>query len=145
MELKTVQTFIESFIDKESGELLDVSIKKTQIVLDKEKFSLVYASFWDAVTESDLSKSDIELFGYLLSNYGEGTIFSITNTIKQIIAKKSGKNISSYNKSTRALIDAGFILEISKKNYVINPIYAYEGSSMNRKKAILELHQQSVL
>jgi predicted transcriptional regulator len=141
--IKTVKTLINSTVDSQTGEILDVDVKHTKLFFDNETFSLIYASFWDIITESNLSKADIELLGYLISHYGKGTPFNITSYIKESIAKKSNKNPTSYNKSTKALVNAGFIIEKKSKTYILNPHYAFQGSSADRRKAIIELHNKN--
>lgn len=140
MKFKTVQKTTEILVDSDTGEVLDIAVNKVQLLLDDTKFALVYSSLWDLIMDTNLSKADIELLGYLINQYGEGTIFSITSVIKEAVAKKSNKRPSSYNNSTKALLNAKFILEVKKRNYIINPQYAFKGSSNNRKKLILDLH-----
>lgn len=139
MKIKNVQSTVTETIDKETGELLDVSVKKLSILVDDERFMLVYVSFWDVITQSNLSKSDLELFAHLVSQYAKGTLFTITSDIKKIVADKSNKSLTSYNNSTRKLLEANFILKEGKQSYIINPVYAYEGSSKNRKRLVLDL------
>lgn len=139
MKTKIVSNNTETLIDKETGEVLSMNTKQVKLLLDKTKFALVYTTMWDALIGADLSKSDIELFSYLVSNYGDGTIFTINSYIKEEISKKSGKKVSSYNNSTRKLLSKELILRKSKKNYIINPVYAFQGSSNTRKKIVLEL------
>jgi predicted transcriptional regulator len=139
MQLKKVKSTITELVDFETGELVDTSIKDISILIDKERFSLVYASFWQILTEANLSKSDIELFAHLVGEYASGTMFTITYDIKKLVSDKSGKSPSSYDKSTKKLLDAQFIIKEGKQSYIINPRYAYEGSSKNRKKLLVEL------
>ena len=139
MKIKNVNTTINNVIDKETGEVLEVDIKKVSLVVDKEKFALVYSYLWNTILESNLSISDIELLSYLILNYSGGSIFTISKTIKEIVASKAKKKASSYNNSTKKLIDNEFILKVDNRNYVLNPKLVYEGSSTNRKKLIISI------
>ena len=103
------------------------------------KPTLISHSFLDAIIAQQLSTSDMQLLSYLIKNYGKGTIFSITKTIKEQVAKISGKSPSTYNNCATVLVKGGFLIKKDNRNYVINPEYAFEGSSNNRNKAIIEL------
>ena len=139
-QIKTVAAQRDVFLDNETGEILKVSESKIQIVTNSEKFSLIYASLWNVITESNLSKVDIDMLGYLINHYGSGTQFTINSGIKKDLAKQSGKSETSYNKCTKSLLDAGFIFIYSgTKIYKLNPKYAFTRSSNSRKKAVIEM------
>ena len=137
--IKTIKKDIITEVDSETGELLDVSINEHKIVMGQDKFTLVYANFWNNIMESNLSASDIELLAYLISNYSDGTPFSISLPIKTDISKSTGKSPSSYDRTTKKLLDAKFIYSVGGRTYKLNPRYAFQGSSKNRKKAIIEM------
>jgi hypothetical protein len=139
LKAKIVKTKSTVIVDTATGEIQDISVLSHSILLDKTHFCLVYASFWDAVCKTNLSKSDIELFGQLINLYGDNTPFSITLPILEQCSEKSGKAVTSYRNSTRSLVKAEFILAKGSRTYVVNPIYAFQGSSNDRKKACLEL------
>jgi len=93
---------------------------------------------------SDISKSDLELFFYLVKCYSKNKIFTVTDYIKEIISKSTGKNKTSYNNSVRALLKHKMIFAVSEgsRSYKINPRYAFEGSSKLRNKAVIEMVSQ---
>lgn len=140
-KLKEVTTNVTQVVDSETGEVLDQSVKKIKVVTNSDDFALIYASIWDKIIGSDLSKSDLELFAFLVKNYSDGTPFSISNFIKQQVANKSNKSVTSYNKSTNSLLNANFIVRVkdSKRVYLINPRYVFKGSTKMRKKALIEI------
>lgn len=105
---------------------------------------IAYEEFWDSLIGSDLNKSDIELLSYLIKNYGEGVIFSISNSIKEDLCTKTKKSITSYNNSTKKLVKSGFLIKKSAKSYIVNPTYAFRGSSNLRKKLILSVEQDNL-
>jgi len=137
--VKTVNTVIDTITNVETGEIIDTSVKTIKVLVDPEDFCLVYAGFWNVLLQSPLSKSDIEMFGYLIANYSDGTPFTITSFIKQQLAAKSNKAVSSYDKSTSALLKNNLIYSVQAKVYKINPRYAFQGSSKNRHKAVIEM------
>lgn len=138
-QIRTVSIQRDVIIDKETGEIEKVFENKVQIVTNSDKFALIYASLWNVITESNLSKADIDILGYLINTYGSGAAFQITAGIKEDVAKKSGKSPTTYNKSTKALLETGFIYKIGGRSYKLNPKYAFEGSSNNRKQALIEM------
>jgi hypothetical protein len=138
-QIKTVGTVIDTLTDIETGEIIDTSVKVIKVVVDPEDFCLVYAGFWNVLLESPLSKSDLEMFAYLIGNYSDGTPFTISGFTKQQIAAKSNKAPSSYDKSTSVLLKNNLIYAVQSKVYRINPRYAFQGSSKNRHKAVIEM------
>lgn len=139
--IKTVSTEIETYLDLATGEQLDQRTKSVKMLFNSDDFCLVYAGFWNVILNSPLSKSDIELFAYLINNYASGVPFSVTDYIKETVAKATGKNKTSYNNSVRALLEHKMIFTTAEgsRSYKINPRYAFEGSSKLRNKAVIEM------
>lgn len=137
--IKTVSTLIEKVTSEETGELIDQRTNTIKMLFNSDDFCLVYAGFWNVILNSPLSKSDIELFAYLISNYASGVPFTISEYMKGEVAKVTKKNKTSYNNSVRALLKHNMIFTVSKRSYKINPRYAFEGSSNMRNKAVIEM------
>jgi hypothetical protein len=137
--LKTHHKEITIVTSVETGEVLDISKKDIKVLTDTDDFCLTYVGLWNVLLDNPLSKSDIELFSFLVQNYSDGTPFTITDYIKQQISIKSGKVPSSYNNSTRSLLKSELIYKVGKKDYKINPKYAFQGSSKNRHQAVIEM------
>lgn len=123
----------------EQGELVDVNQKSIKILVESENFCLVYTSFWNIIMETGLNKADTELAAYLIQNYGDGTPFTITAYIKEELAKKSGKAVSTYNNCTRVLIEKSLIYKVGTQTYKLNPKFVFKGSSSNRNKLVIEM------
>jgi predicted transcriptional regulator len=104
-----------------------------------EDFIPVFFNFWIIIMEKDLSKSDIELLSYLMFNYSDNVPFNISNYVKEQVSIRTGKSKTSYNNSTRKLLESGLIYKVSCNSYKINPEYAFKGSSADRKKLVIEL------
>jgi predicted transcriptional regulator len=137
--IKTVETIINTTTDTETGEIIDTNVKKIDILINPDDFCLVYSGFWNVLLDYTLSKADVEMFAYLIHNYSDGTPFSITSYTKEEVAKKSKKSITTYNNSTRCLLKNNLIYSVKGKVYKINPKYAFNGSSKNRHKAVIEM------
>lgn len=138
--IKNVYNSVETIIDKETGEIIDISTNKIDIVVSPQDFCLVYADFWNILLGSPLSKSDVELFAYLVSNYSDGTPFTINSYTKKQVSESTNKSITSYNNSTRQLLEHKLIFSMNNtKVYKINPRYAFKGSSKNRHKSVIEM------
>ena len=138
-QIKTVEKIINTTTDVETGEVVDTNIKKIDILINPDDFCLVYSGFWNVLLDYTLSKADVEMFAYLIHNYSDGTPFSITSYTKEEIAKKSKKSVTTYNNSTRCLLKNNLIYSVKGKVYKINPKYAFNGSSKNRHKAVIEM------
>jgi predicted transcriptional regulator len=137
--LKTVNTEIKTIIDKETGEYLDRSEHKIQVLVGKDDFSLIFTEFWNILLAKPLSQVDILLLAYLVKNYADGTPFSVSAYIKKELAVLTNKSETSFNNSTRKLIKHGFIYDIGAKSYKLNPRYAFKGSTNNQRQAIIEM------
>lgn len=138
-KIKTINTNTTTIIDGETGEVLNNCIKKIKVVTDTDDFALIYVGFWNALIGNTLIKADIELLAYILKNFSDGRLFSITKVMKEEICKETGKNITTYNNCTRVLVHNNFIIKKGTRTYVVNPEYAFKGSSKNRNKAVIEL------
>ena len=138
-KIKTVNKTTTIVVDKETGEVLETAVNNVKMIVDNEEFMLVYVGFWNAIRGNKLSKSDIDLLAFLIEHYCDGTPFGISKYIKEKVAKQTGKSITTYNNCTRVLVDENFIIEVGTKTYVVNPAYAFKGSSNKRNKAIIEL------
>lgn len=138
--IRTVQTNTETVVDSETGEVLNLSVKRVKVVTNPDEFALIYAGFWDVLLGNPLSKSDIELLAYLIKNYGDGTPFVITSYIKNEISAKTGKISTSYNNSVSSLLKYKLIFRLdNSRTYKLNPRYAFKGNSSDRKQAVIEM------
>jgi hypothetical protein len=137
--LKTVSSDVRTIIDKETGEYIEQSENKIQILVGKDDFSLIFTEFWNILLAKPLSQVDILLLAYLVKHYADGTPFSVSNYIKKELAKQTGKSETSFNNSTRKLIKYNFIYEIGAKTYKLNPRYAFKGSTNNQRTAVIEM------
>ena len=133
---------IFTYVDSKTGEVLDQEVKTHIKHIDKSKFCLAYASLWNVFMDSNLTNCDKELLAYLIQNYADSTIFSISNGVKQEVALTSGrKKVSAYANSTRKLVNAGAIIRKTSRTYVLNPQLAFQGGTKERDKVIIELHK----
>lgn len=141
--IKPIRSSTEIVVDFETGEVMDVSYKTIDVLVNPDNFALVYAGFWNVLLSNPLSKTDVELLAYLIDNYADGTPFAITDFVKQQVANKSGKSVTSYNKCSMVLVKYKLIVPLtpSGRTYIVNPRYAFKGSSTNRKEMLVKLKQ----
>lgn len=137
--IKTVYEYLENVTDSETGEVLEQKTKKIELIFNPDDFCLVYAGMWNAILNSPLSKSDIELFAYLVQQYAKGVPFTISRYIKEQVSLRTKKKITSYNNSVKSLLENKMIFQVAKQTYKVNPRYAFEGSSKDRNKAVIEM------
>jgi hypothetical protein len=138
--VKNIQTEIEKIINDDTGEILEINKKQVEILVNLDDFALIYAGMWNVILENPLSKADVELFGFLIQNYADGTPFTITRYIKAELSKKTKKSPTTYDRCTKVLLDLGLIFAVDKgRTYKINPKYAFKGSSANRNQAVIKM------
>jgi len=139
--LKTSYVETQTTIDKETGEILDVTINKTSYLANtKEDFYLMYSSMVLILKGS--SDVKMKLFASLLERYSRGQEFSMSKGLKDIIAKETDCKARSLDSAFTELVRANVIVKIEAKLYKINPRHIFQGSSINRNnqlRAIIEL------
>ena len=138
-DIKTHHKEITVVTSFETGEIMNISKKDIKVLTNPDEFCLVYAGLWNVLLDNPLSKSDIELFSYLVQNYSDGTPFTITSYIKKIVGTRSKKEETSYNNSPRSLLKNNLIYSVDKKTYKVNPRYAFQGSSKDRHQAVIDM------
>ena len=139
--LKTSYVETQTTIDKETGEILDVTINKTSYLANtKEDFYLMYSSMVLILKGS--SDVKMKLFASLLERYSRGQEFSMSKGLKEIIAKETHCKARSLDTAFTELVRANIIVKIETQLYKINPRHIFQGSSINRNnhlRAIIEL------
>lgn len=139
--LKTGTTTVNNYIDSETGELLDAVINKTTYLANtKEEFYLMYSSMILILKGS--SDVKVKLFAALLERYGKGQEFSMSKTLKIIIAEETGCKPRSFDTAFTYLVKENIIVRIGPQLYRVNPRHVFQGSSNERNnqlKAIIEL------
>lgn len=137
--LKVFKQEIERTVDPETGEELDISVHNHHYLAGEEEFFLVYTSLMNVWERWNLSTSDLNLFGYLCNRYSNGSEFTITANIRNEIAELTDRKPTTFNNSTRALLDKKLIIKVSPRSYKLNPRYIFKGSSKKRNKALIEI------
>ena len=134
--LKTRVTQLDHYVDSDTGELLDMTVKKHKYIANsKEEFMLMYASMLPIL--SNLSKPSVGVYAYLLNNYAQGNKFEIGSGMRSLIAEYAGVSTSSVVKSLKELTTATLVYKHSIRGiYQINPRYAFKGSSADRSKEL---------
>lgn len=139
--LKTSYVETQTTIDKETGEILDVSVNKISYLANtKEDFYLMYSSMVLILKAS--SDVKMKLFASLLERYSRGQEFSMSRGLKEIIAKETDCKARSLDSAFTELVRANIIVKIETQLYKINPRHIFQGSSTNRNnqlRAIIEL------
>jgi len=117
--LKTGYTEVNTIIDKDSGEILDISINRTSYLANtKEEFYLMYSSMVLILKGS--SDVKMKLFASLLERYSKGQEFSMSKSLKEIIAKETGCKARSLDTAFTELVRANIIVKIDVQLYKIS-------------------------
>ena len=122
-------------LDKETGEIINEEIiKHTYITKDKEDFFLVYSSLIGLLGE--LTNPAIKVLSYILLNYKINSQFEIGGISRNLIAQKMNLGKSSVANALTELKENNILYSPMKSVYQINPRYAYQGSTSDRKEAL---------
>ena len=124
----------ESFVDSESGEILSTNNKTHKYLANtKEEFFLMYSSILSIF--HNMEQSEIRVYGYLLK-YADATEFAIDKALRV----KMGSVIELHERTIY-----NTLITLVKKNllfkkeglYMVNPRYAFKGSSLTRNNKLL--------
>ena len=130
--IKTVYSEVTQTVDLESGEVVDVQIKDTKVPVNtKEEFVQLYTSVESKL--KSLSLSEERLWTYCILHCDNKNIIRILAYDKQLIFDKWGLAQSTIANATNKLIEANLIFRIGRGTYRVNPIYAWKGSSTDRR------------
>ena len=139
--LKSSYSEVATVIDSETGEVLDVTINKTTYLANtKEDFYLMYSSMVLILKGS--SDVKMKLFAALLERYSQGQEFSMSRSLKEIIAKETGCKPRSLDSAFTDLVKNNVIVRINTQLYKVNPRHVFRGSTSTRNnelKALIEL------
>lgn len=142
--LKPSHKEIIKYVDRDTGEILDQEVKQhTYLASTKEQFFLGYVSM--LAVFNDLTGNAIKTYAYLLERYNAGALIAINSgikeDIKQFIKSKAQSN-KGIDGALAELVKVKFLIRKSHGTYLINPRYAFKGSTKDRDaslKAILTL------
>lgn len=84
----------------------------------------------------------MKLFASLLERYSQGQEFSMSKSLKEIMANECGCKPRSFDSAFTSLIKDNIIVKINTQLYKVNPRHVFQGSTTNRNqelKAIIEL------
>lgn len=131
-----------SYVDVSTGEVVGTDLKKHgYIANDRESYFLMYSSLVTLFME-DVSLPEVKVYSYLLCNYQIGTTFALNGAVKSVIQEKFKLARKTVDNTLSKLKTKNLVYSPSHTLYIINPRYAYKGSTSNRKsslKAIIEL------
>jgi hypothetical protein len=140
--LKTGNTSTDVIVDSGTGEVVDIIVNRsTYLANTKEEFYLMYSSMVLILKGS--SDVRMKLFASLLERYSKGQEFSMSKSLKTIIAKETGCKPRSFDSAFTYLLKENIIVKIDSQLYRVNPRHVFQGSSSERNnqlKAVLELY-----
>lgn len=143
--LKTGHTHVETVIESATGEILDTRINKhTYLANSKEEFYLMYSSMVLILKGS--SDVRMKLFASLLERYSQGQEFSMSKSLKEIMAKECDCSPRSFDSAFTSLIKDEIIVKLNTQLYQVNPRHVFQGSTHDRNsslKALLEIQCKS--
>lgn len=142
-------------VNPETGELENIpTLKNTGYLTEtREIFYMVYAAFWGVILDNGFTIRDVQVFGYLLENYGAGRKIGIPLGIRKDIAERTkmseGTVSNVLNKLCKTPENNPVLFKTKEKSiYILNPVYAFKGSTNERKgsiKAVFELGFKEIL
>lgn len=135
--LKTVQTDITQTIDKTTGELIDISTRKINVLVkDKEEFFFVYSQIL-GVLESILKGPELGILSLLMFKYmsPSGSV-TINESSKKEICTKLNISKPSVNRAIKSLVESDVLIHPMKGSYSINPNYVWKGTTSTRNEKL---------
>lgn len=139
--LKVGHTETDNVSDLETGEVVSSVTNHTYYLANsKEEFFLMYSSMILIMKNS--SDVRMKLFAALLERYSKGQEFSMSKSLKIVIAEETGCKYRSLDVAFTYLLKERIVVKVASQLYKINPRHVFQGSSHDRNanlKAILEL------
>ena len=140
--LKASMSYTKEYVNPETGETWPGETNFTYYLANSnEEFYLMYSSMVLILKGS--SDVKMKLFAALLERYSKGQEFSMSKTLKGIIAEETKCKPRSFDSAFTYLVRKNIIVKIGPLLYKVNPRHVFQGSSSERNnqlKAILELH-----
>ena len=140
--LKSGKEKSTQIVNVDTGELIEeINNKSYYLANTKEEFYLMYSSMVLILKGS--SDVKMKLFAALLERYSKGQEFSMSKSLKIIIAEETGCKPRSFDTAFTWLVRQNIIVKIGPQLYRVNPRHVFQGSSSERNnqlKAVLELH-----
>lgn len=124
------------FTVDENGEVVEDEpvVHRVSYMAGKDQFYLMYSYFIDVLMSSKDMK--LKVFAYLLEKYNAGTEFQLGNPIKKIIAEKLNTSVSAVSNTITQLKRDNLLYSPDRGLYILNPRYAFKGSSNERNKQL---------
>ena len=131
--IKTGATHTTTLVDVATGEIMSTQINKTTYLANtKEEFYLMYSSMVLILKSS--TDVRIKLFAALLERYSQGQEFTMSKSLKEIIAKETGCSPRSLDTSFTSLLRDNIIVNVGPRLYKVNPRHVFQGSSSDRNE-----------
>lgn len=122
-------------VDEETGEVVEeLNLVKHKYLVSKDKFFLAYSYLIDVL--KDCKDLKIKTYAYLLENYKAGTPFQVGLPIKRVMAERFNCSVASISNTLTVLKEEKLVYSPSRGLYMLNPRYAFKGSSKERDKQL---------
>lgn len=118
----------------------DIKTNELDYEVNSDKFYLMYSSMVLILKRS--SDVRMKLFAALLERYSKGQEFSMSKTLKEIIAEECFCKPRSFDSAFTSLIKDNVVVKLGALTYKINPRHVFEGKKAERDGAlaIIRLH-----
>lgn len=137
--LKTKVSEVNTIIDSDTGEILDISTKRhTYLANSKEEFFICYASIVGIFM--NITQAEARVFGYCLRY--RNAKFDISKKVRVSMSNEVDLNERTILNTIPTLIEKGLLFKTEDSLYGINPRYVFHGSTKDRDaalKAVIEL------
>lgn len=142
--LKKIGEVNRTVVNHDTGELLSETSESSYFLANSDKeFYLMYASMLTVLKTCKDPK--INLLAGLIERYSKGQEFSMSRSLKNLIAKETKSNSRTFDRAFTALREDGLIIETDYRLYKLNPKYVFQGSTATRNnhlKAVLVLERK---
>lgn len=135
--LKVGSREITNTVDFETGEVVDVNVKEHKYIANsREEFMLVYTKLLSIFQEKEMTLPEIRLYSYLLQTWNYDVKYEVGVALYNDLADKFGINYKTIRNAFYKLSARGLVYSPKPKLYMLNPRYAFKGSTMDRNKSL---------
>lgn len=134
--LKTVYRQVDTHVDTDTGEIIEVVEHKQQLLVSKEQFFITYGHIIASLVE--LQGNDIKFLIYVMFKKADPDgEFTNTKEFRDKATAATGLSSSTILRSLRNLTEQKVLFRgTSRSNYSINPMYFWKGEAAVRKQKL---------
>lgn len=128
---------VTNTVDLSTGEVVNVNVKEHKYIANsREEFLLVYTKLLSIFQEKEMTLPEIRLYSYLLQTWNYDVSYEVGVPLYNDLSEKFDISWKTIRNAFYKLSARGLIYSPKSKLYMLNPRYAFKGSTLSRNKSL---------